>query len=596
MSAPFSAALRLKDIVLAHLKRVRGQLACAGLCVTGVIVMELVTPWPLKIIFDHILLGKPLPESLLPVLGPLLAQGPLVALAVLASAVVAIAIASGAFAYGQIYITSKVGHQLTYHLRRELFSRLAQFSLAFHNRSRTGELLMKVSSDTAALRELFTEWALTTASHALLVTGILTVMLFINWQLTLVVALSLPVLACVLFYLNRRIKKTVSRQRKQEGRMANRLNELLSSIAIVQAFGRQSHEEQRFNEESAQNLEEAVRTARTTAAVARTIAIVTAVGLALTLLIGAWQVLQERMTPGDLLIFVAYVKSLFKPVRNLGKMSAKLSRAMVSANRIGEILAIDPDIRDHPDALPANRLRGDIVFDGVSFGYVDGQPVLNDASFAIAAGERVALIGPSGAGKSTIVNLILRLYEAQAGSIRIDGIEVNRYQRESLRHQIGLVLQDTVLFGASIRENIAYGAPDATDEEVEWAAREAHAHDFIAALPEGYDTVIGERGSTLSGGQRQRICLARALIKRPSILILDEPVAAVDPESAALISDAVARTQSGKTTLVIAHQFSSLTDFDRVLVMKDGQVQACEASSANLALFRRFGADALKRA
>jgi ATP-binding cassette, subfamily B, bacterial len=594
MTAPISAVLRLKDIVLDHLRRVRGQLAGAAACLVGVIAMELLAPWPLKIIFDHVLLDKPLPANM-SFLNFLLAQGHMASLGVLAGAVVLIALASGVFSYGQLYITSKVGHQLTYHLRRELFARLAQCSLAFHNRSRSGELLMKVSSDTAALRELFTDWVLTVASHSLLVIGILAVMFFLNWQLSLLVALTLPALAAVLFFLNRRIKKTVSTQRKQEGEMANRLNDLLSSIAIVQAFGRQSYEEQRFNEESAQNLEEAVRTARTTAAVARSIALVAAIGLALTLLVGAWQVLQGHMTPGDLLIFVAYVKTLFKPVRNLGKTSAKFSRAVVSANRIGEILAIEPEIHDRPDAIPAGRLKGEIAFNDVSFGYTGDQLVLDKASFSIAAGERIALIGPSGVGKSTIVNLILRLYEAQAGTVRIDGVDVSRYQRESLRREIGLVLQDTVLFGASIRENIAYGAPDATTEEIEQAAREAHAHEFIEALAEGYETIIGERGATLSGGQRQRICLARALVKQPSILILDEPLTAVDAESAALINEAVARTQKGKTTLVIAHQFSSLNDFDRVFVLKDGQIRACESSDANLTLFRRFGAAALKR-
>lgn len=594
MTAPSHTANRLRDVVLGHLRSVRGALAGAAVCLIGVIATELLAPWPLKIIFDHILLDKPLPASM-SFLGALLAHGPMISLLTLAGVVVLIALASGAFSYGQIYITSKVGHQLTYRLRRELFARLAQCSLAFHNRSRSGELLMKVSSDTAALRELFTDWILTVASHSLLVIGILAVMFFLNWQLSIVVALTLPVLAAVLFYLNRRIKKTASTQRKQEGKMANRLSELLSSIAIVQAFGRQSYEEQRFNEESVQNLEDSVRTARISAAVARSIAIVTAVGLALTLLAGAWQVLQGRMTPGDLLIFIAYVKTLFKPVRNLGKTSAKFSRAVVSANRIGEILAIEPEIHDRPDAISVDRLNGEIVFDNVSFGYSDDQLVLDKASFSIRAGERIALIGPSGAGKSTIVNLILRLYEAKAGSVHIDGVEVGHYQRESLRREIGLVLQDTVLFGASIRENIAYGAPDATSDEIEQAARDAHAHEFIDALAEGYETIIGERGATLSGGQRQRICLARALVKRPSILILDEPLAAVDAESAALISESVARTQKGKTTLVIAHQFSSLNDFDRVFVLKNGQIHACDASDSNLTLFRRFGAAALKR-
>lgn len=561
----------LRVVVAGHLRGAAGQLVLAALCLAGVIAMELLTPWPLKVVFDHVLLDKPLTPGL-SFLAPLLALGPTVALPVLAGSVVVIALLSGVFAYGQIYITSKIGHQLTYELRRELFARLTHFPLAFHRRSRSGELLMKVASDTAALRELFTDWVLTTASHTLLVLGMLLVMFLLNWQLSLVVLSTLPVLGLVLYALNRRISSTVMRQRKQEGKMATRFNEVLGAIAVVQAFGRQTYEAQRFDEESAQNVHEAVRTARATAAVARTISVMSALSLAATLLVGAWQVLQGRMLPGDLLVFVSYVRSLFKPVRNLGKMSAKLSRSLVSAKRIDEILAVKPGAADRPNAVSASALRGEIAFEDVSFAYADHPPVLERASFRIRAGERVALIGPSGSGKSTIVNLILRLYDASEGVVRIDDLAIDGYRRESLRHEIGIVLQDALLFGASIRENIAYGKPDATSEEIEWAAREAHAHAFISALPSGYETIIGERGATLSGGQRQRICLARALLKRPSILILDEPLAGVDAESAALIDETLSRVQHGKTTIVIAHDLNNLGGFDRVLLVKDRRV------------------------
>jgi ATP-binding cassette, subfamily B, bacterial len=324
--------------------------------------------------------------------------------------------------------------------------------------------------------------------------------------------------------------------------------------------------------ESGQTLEESIRTARMEAAATRTVELINAVGTGAVVLFGGLQVLKGAMLPGELLIFAAYLGNMYRPIRSLTRLSTKFSRAMASAERIGEIFTVEPEIRDTPYAVDAAYLKGEIVFDRVTFAYEDGPPVLKDVSFAIAPGQRVALAGASGAGKSTIVSLILRLYDPQQGAVSIDGVNVKHYRRESLRRQIGIVLQDTILFGATVLENIAYGKPDAAPEEVEEAARQAYAHDFIMALPDGYQTVLGERGVTLSGGQRQRICLARAIIKRPAMLILDEPTSAVDAESEALIWEAIARLQQGKTILVIAHQFSSIRRFDQILVLKHGEV------------------------
>jgi len=273
-----------------------------------------------------------------------------------------------------------------------------------------------------------------------------------------------------------------------------------------------------------------------------------------------------------MLIFTAYLNDMYKPLRNLAKLSTRYSRAMVSVKRIQEIFETEPEARDDASAVVAPRLKGEIVFDHVSFDYGNGRKVLDDVSFSIAQGQRVALVGPSGSGKSTIASLLLRFYDVKSGEIMVDGADIRRYSRESLRREIGIVLQDSILFGASIRENIAYGKPDASLDEVVEAARQAYAHDFIASLPEGYDTIIGERGATLSGGQRQRICLARAIIKQPSALILDEPTSSVDAESAALIHDALERLQSGKTTIVIAHNFTAMDKFDLILVLKNSRL------------------------
>jgi ATP-binding cassette subfamily B protein/subfamily B ATP-binding cassette protein MsbA len=284
------------------------------------------------------------------------------------------------------------------------------------------------------------------------------------------------------------------------------------------------------------------------------------------------QVLSGRLLPGELLIFTAYLNSMYKPLRVLARISTQYSKAMASAERITEIFSIEPETRDDHQGKRVEAFRGEIVFDNVSFDYGDGKGVLRNVSFTIEAGQRVALVGASGAGKSTIASLLLRFYEPQAGEIRIDGLTLREYERESLRNQIGVVLQDSILFGASVRENIAYGKPQASDAEIETAAREAHAHDFIAELPDGYETILGERGSTLSGGQRQRLCLARALLKRPSILLLDEPTSAVDAESSALIQRTVQQRLAGKTILLISHQFAGIENFDQVLVLKNGEI------------------------
>ena len=562
---------RFKEIVFRHLLRMKGRLSLAAVCLVGYTAFELLKPWPLKVLFDYVLLQQPLPASL-SLLQDVLHNGMLLPLGLVAGAIIGISILSGVFSYGQLYLTSKVGFLLSATLRNELFSRLQRLSLSFHNHAKSGELLIKVSSDTAALRDVFAEWSLTMAGHGLTLLGMMAIMFVLNWKLAFVAMVTLPVMGTLLFVLIRKVKATAQKQRKHEGAIASHVNEVLGAISLVQAFGREEHEESRLQKYSDHHVEQGIHTARLTASVSRMVHVVEALGTAGIVLFGGWLVLEKQMTPGDLLIFLSYGHSLYKPLRNLSSLSVKFSRAMVSAKRVADILDMEPEIRDLPDARQASDVQGDIAFHQVTFGYERDTNVLHEVSFHIETGQKVALVGSSGAGKSTIVSLILRLYEPQTGSIVIDGIDSAQYNRESLRQHIGIVLQDTVLFGASIAENISYGKPDATHDEIERAARLAYAHDFITALSNGYDTILGERGNTLSGGQRQRICLARAIIKQPSILILDEPTSAVDPVSAALIRDTVARLQTGKTTLVIAHQFFAMDQFDQILVLENGRV------------------------
>ena len=572
----------LARVIGTSLREQRRGIALAVVCLLGVIAMDLLAPWPLKIIFDQVLLGQPLPAALAP-LRPLLALGAWPALAALAGAIAAIALLAGAFSYGQLFTTAKIGYGITYRLRSQLFSHLQRLSLAFHHQSRTGELLTKVASDTNQLRDAFADWALSVVAHLLSVAAMLAVMFWLDWRLALAVAVTLLPLMLVIGVLNRRVKASARDQRRHEGRMTSRLNEVLSSIALVQAFGRQSFEEGRFESEIEANYASGVRSARTAGAIAKVIAVVGAAGTALTVLLGAQQVLSRQLTPGELLIFLAYVANLYKPVRDLGKLSGKLSRASVSAQRINEILATEPEVADAPDAIALDRPAGEIVFEDVCFGYAPGRPVLDHVSLRIAAGERVALVGPSGAGKSTLVALLLRLYEPTSGRILIDGIDIRRFRRESLRQAIGLVPQDNLLFAVSVRENIAYGQPQAALESIERAAQAARAHEFIVDLAEGYDTEIGERGSKLSGGQRQRLCLARAFVKEPAILVMDEPTASIDAASARLINEAVARVHRHRTLVVVSHEFADMASYDRVLVLKAGRLVESGPHAALLA-------------
>ena len=580
-TTPPRPGARLRVLVRACLKERRLALSLAAVALLGVVLADVLAPWPLKIIFDHILLAKPLPPTLA-LLQPVLDWGTWPALTVATLAIAAIALAGGVLAYLQLYTTAKVGHRITWRLRGELFAHLQRLSLAFHRDSRSGELLTKVAGDTNLLRDMFSDWALTLGRHALTLVAMLSVMFLLNWQLALVVAATLPPLLGVIFVLNRRVKASVREQRKHEGLMATRLNEVLSSIALVQAFGRHTYEEDRFSREIEANYESGMRTTRTTGAIVKAIAVISAAGTAITVLLGAHEVLAGRLTPGELLVFITYVTSLYKPVRDLGRLSAKFSRASVSAQRVAEILDHEPDIADAPDALELKRPAGEIVFENVSFGYGAGRAVFDSLSLRIAAGERVALVGPSGAGKSTLLNLLLRLYEPTAGRVLIDGIDIRRFTRDSLRREIGIVLQDSILFGVSVRENIAYGRPDAPLDAIEAAARAARAHEFIVDLPEGYDTEIGERGATLSGGQRQRLCLARALVKEPAILVMDEPTASIDAVSARLINEAVARVHRNRTLIVISHEYSDMASYDRILVLQNGRLVESGAHEALL--------------
>ena len=560
-----------KEIVLGHFNEVKGEILATIFCMLGFIGAELLTPWPIKLIFDYILLEKPLPASLT-FLEIIFQKGLLFSLVSISASILLIASLRGLFAYLQTFITSKIGFRLVYILRRELFAHLQRLSLSFHTRQKSGELMTKVSGDTKILKSIFSESALTLISHILKIIGMFVVMFFINWQLSLLVLVTFPPLIYILFVSYRKIKKNAKKQRKEEGKVASRISELLSMIPLVQSYAQEGHELERFEVDSKETLKDSIRIVRITAGTTRLMEVITSLGTVFAIFFGALQVTKGQLTPGDLLIFMSYLKGMYGPTKKLPKLSSKISKAMASADRIADLLAMEPEILDQNNPLRVKKLRGEIAFRDVSFSYDHERTVLNKVSFDISPGQRIALVGASGSGKSTIAKLLLRLYEPQHGEILVDGINVKAYKRKNLRRRIGLVLQEAIILGTTIRENISYGNPEATQAEIEEAARKAHADIFIDALPEGYDTLVGERGATLSGGQRQRIGLARAIIRHPSILILDEPTSAVDAESVKFIQSSMRKFQEGKTCLVIIHQFDEMQDFDQIIALKNGQV------------------------
>ena len=561
---------RVRRMFLANLMRVKGSLLLAGVFMLGGAAVELLKPWPLKIILDHVILAKPL-KGHLSFLEGIAPNGPNLLLTACV-AIVLISVVGGLFSYFQLFITKALGYRMVYALRREVFSHLQRLSLSFHNRARSGDLLTTFGKDTSTLKDVFAEALLKFADHSLSMIGMLVILWFVNWKTCLLALATLPFLCFTLMHLYRQTKLSLKKQRKQEGKVVSRLNEVLGAVSMVQAFGRERHEEERYEEVSNETLRESIRMTRLEAAATRSSSITAAFGTAMVVFVGGIEVLQGRMLPGDLVLVMSYVTSMYKPLRNLAKLSIECSKAAASAERIAEVLEIEPEIRDLPDAIEADDIRGEIVFDAVSFDYADGKNVLDQVSFQVRAGQRVALIGPSGAGKSTIASLILRLYEAQGGVILIDGVDITRYRRESLRRQIGIVLQESLLFGATIQENIAYGKPGASLEEIVAAAKTANADEFIRDLEDGYDSVVGERGVTLSAGQRQRIAIARAVVRDPRILLLDEPMTGLDAESETKVREALDRLMVGRTSLIITHDLPSITDAHQVLVLGDGRI------------------------
>jgi len=408
--------------------------------------------------------------------------------------------------------------------------------------------------------------------NVLTLVGMMLVMLYLNWAFTVIALMVAPALFFVVYHYTHRIKNASRAMRRQEGEVVSVLEEVLSSIRVVKAFAREDYEQKRFERESRESVEKALLARNFKAKLPPLVEIIVAAGTCLVLWYGARLVLSGALTSGELLVFLLYLGKMYKPMRELSKMTDTVSKASVGWERIREVLENETQVRDMPGAKRAPRFKGKIEFEHVRFAYNGDGAVLEDLNLDIKPGQMVALVGPTGAGKTTIVSLLPRFYEANGGVIRIDGVDIRKFKQKSLREQISFVLQETLLFRATVAQNIAYGKPQASHEEIVRAARLANAEEFIERMADGYETMVGERGVTLSGGQRQRITIARAIIRNSPILILDEPSAGLDAESEKLVFDALENLMQGKTSIVIAHRLATVRRADVIFVIDRGRV------------------------
>ena len=544
-------------------------LAVAGMVST--VALKTLEPWPLKYIFNFLFdSARPKHRVVLPAWLPL--AHPSALLIALALSIVVIASLGATTDYYSSVLLARAASRIMTRIRSNLFTHVANLSLSFHSRNRTGDLISRVTSDVDRLREVIVTAALPLAANVANLLAMLGVMFWLNWRLGTIALLALPLFLVTTGGLTGRIREASRNQRTREGAMAATTAETISSIRVVQALSLQAKFSSFFSSQTVKNQTETDHTQKLTAGLERIVELLVACTTAAILCMGAQMVFKRELTPGDLIVFISYLRTAFRPMRQLAKYLGQIAKALASGERIVELMETEPDIRDKEGAIDAPLLAGHIHFENVSFAYDSGHRVLRNLNFSVKPGQRVALAGPSGGGKSTIVSLLLRLYDPTEGRISVDGHDLRDYKVNSLRSRIGVVLQDSLLFAATLRENIAYGVDDACEGDIVRAAKIANAHNFISALPNGYDTMVGERGASLSGGQKQRIAIARAIVREAPILICDEPATGLDRTNEREVSQALKRGSEGRTSFLVSHDPQAASDCDLILYIEGGRI------------------------
>ena len=536
-------------------------------------IMGLASPWPLKIIIDNVINGEALRTPLQWLEDTWFPGKHSMALAAACGiALVLITALGGLGSYINNYGTERVAQYMANDLRSRIYHHLQQLSLAYYDTRQVWKLLSTITDDVSTIQDFISSTLLNVLIDAFTILGMLCLMLSLKWDFALIAVGLAPCLLVFTAHFKKAVKKTTHEVRRQQAEMITVIQHGLESIRAVNVFGRQNFEEDHLQTVSMNTVNAALKARRIKSFISPVFTLGVALCLAFVLWRGAMLVLTNVMTIGALTVYLSYLNKFFSPVKDLAKMTANIAQAKVALERIQQILEADMMIPEKKGARDPGRLKGDIIFDHIYFSYKPGVPVLNDVRFTIRAGERIGICGPTGGGKSTIASLIPRLYDPSGGRILIDGSDIRNYTLEGLRREIGFVLQDTMLFYGSVRDNIAYGRPDATEKEIIEAARLANADDFICRLPLGYNTNIGERGITLSGGERQRIGIARTLVRNAPILILDEPTASLDAEAEKIVCDALEKLMHGRTVIIISHRLNILLNADKIFVIKDGRV------------------------
>ncbi len=569
--SPLPGLMKLVRLFWPEVRPQRRLLVLGLVALFAEVGLRLLEPWPLKLVFDYVLGGATLPVAKTPWLRWLV-ESPGGLLVTAAALVVLLTGARSVAAYANTVWFALLGNRAVAALRARLFAHLQLLSLSFHHRSRAGDLTVRVVGDMGMLQEVAVTSLLPAVGRTLVLAGMIAVMFWMNGQLALLALVPWP-----LFWLygrrqTRAIGEVARQQRRREGALASMVAESMSAMRVVQSLGLEARFNGAFSRQNDRNLTEGVKGRRLSARLERSVDLVIAIATALVLVQGARLVLQQALTPGDLLVFLAYLKTAFRPARDFAKFSGRVAKAGAAAERVFQIFHLTPAIQDRADAIPAPSLAGRVRFERVSFGYEPGVPVLTEIDLELTPGQCLALVGESGAGKSTLSSLLLRLYDPTTGRVCLDGRDVRDYRVGTVRSQMALVLQENTLFATTLRENIIAGRPDVTEDELIAAATLANAHDFITALPEGYETIVGERGATLSHGQRQRVAIARAALRPTPLLLLDEPTAGLDEPNDRLVMAALRKLARGRTTLLITHRREQAELADQVAVVVGGRI------------------------
>ncbi|MGM4931333.1 ABC transporter ATP-binding protein [Tardiphaga sp. 619_E2_N8_5] len=559
-------------LVLEMLRPYRGWLIIVFLAMLVEIAMSLAAPWPLKLVLDDALGSHHLPAWLdwahdygigRHTLGVALFAG---------IATLVIAVIGAIATYIDNYYSTSVGQWVANDLRIRIYAHLHRLSLRYYDKAKTGALMSTITTDVTTLQNFASSSTLDILLDLITIVFMIGLMFWLDWDFTVIALGITPFLIVFVFHFKRAVKEVTRTVRQRQSEIVAVVQQGLGQVRAVTAFGRQDLELARLEAASHATVEAAMKARQVKSLLSPVVSIVVAFCTAIVLWKGTSLIVAGTMTAGALTVYLAYLAQFFKPVKDLASMTSAIAQTTVALERIQNILAADDVIVEKPGAVDPGRAKGAITFENVAFAYSEEASVLRDVSLHIEPGQIVGVVGPTGSGKSTVLSLIPRFYDATSGRVLIDGVDVTDYKLSALRAQVGFVLQETVLFRGTIRENIAYGRPGATDDEIVAAAKIANADEFITRMPHGYDSMVGERGDTLSGGQRQRIGIARAVVRNSPIMILDEPTAALDPESEALVIEALRRLMQGRTVIMIAHRLSTIRDADKIIVLKDGVV------------------------